>query len=337
VSPNPPVGALLVYRDKILAEGYHHAFGAPHAEVEAVQHVPPSDRHLIRESTLYVTLEPCCTYGKTPPCTDLILKEGIKEVRISVVDPNPSVSGRSLALLEANGVRVISGILEAEGRQLISAFTTNVLYHRPHVVLKWAQSKYGISGVPGQQVWFSQKESQVFTHQLRAAHDAILVGARTVETDDPALTTRHFPGRSPARVIYDPSGRLNSDYKAFQEDGIRIFYFSSLPVEEIANSIKEHPFVTFGHLTGDNSHASQILKNLFSQNIGSLLVEGGAHTHRLFVAENLWDEAWVIQTQNDMATGLTAPSLIGKLISKENLSPDVIIGMANEHPAKQLY
>jgi diaminohydroxyphosphoribosylaminopyrimidine deaminase / 5-amino-6-(5-phosphoribosylamino)uracil reductase len=325
VSPNPPVGAVLVYQNTILAEGYHHYFGGPHAEVDAIRNVPAEHHHLIKNSTLYVSLEPCCTTGKTPPCTDLIISSGIKEVRLSAIDPNPAVAGKGITQLRDHGVRVESGILKEEGEHLIRAFSTNILKQRPYVILKWAQSKFGISGVQGQQIWFSHPYTQTWSHRLRAENDSIMVGARTVETDNPSLTTRDNPGRSPVRVVYDPNGRLDLHYKVFVEDEVKLFYFTTIENSAV-KSQHLHSFL----LSSDSDHATQMLSILFQHQIGSLLVEGGSYLHHLFIRENLWDEAWVVKTKNEIATGIQAPNLKGKLIETITLGMDTIVGIANE-------
>ncbi|MEO5907330.1 MAG: bifunctional diaminohydroxyphosphoribosylaminopyrimidine deaminase/5-amino-6-(5-phosphoribosylamino)uracil reductase RibD, partial [Saprospiraceae bacterium] len=226
VSPNPPVGAVLVYNDRILGEGYHTAYGAPHAEVEAIRSVHDDEKHLIPDSILFVSLEPCCITGKTPPCTDLILHEGIRNVRYSATDPNPAIAGRSKTLLEQKGIHVISGILEEEGLELIKPFRINITEQRPYIILKWAQSKYGFMGKTDERVLLSHAYTNAWTHQQRASVDAIMVGARTVMTDDPFLTTRDAPGSSPVRVVFDYNANLTMQYNAFNDDGRRIFYFS---------------------------------------------------------------------------------------------------------------
>ena len=328
VSPNPPVGAVLVYNGHVLGEGYHTAFGQPHAEVEAIQAVSASDRHLIPKATLYVSLEPCCIANKTPPCTNLILAHGIKDVRVSIMDPNPAVSGKGLALLNEHGVSVISGILASAGIKLIRSFATNILKQRPHVVLKWAQSKYGYLGLPDQPVWMSHPDVQLFTHRLRHETDAILIGARTVINDNPRLTVRDYPGRSPHRVVYDPEGRLHQPYHVFENDGKDIFYFSKT----------SNPLLTSEHIhqcmiTGDEKHAGQILEQLYAAQIGYLMVEGGAFVHHLFIKEGLWDEAWVIQTQHDLSEGIKAPVIRGKWLGSYTAGTDRIIGIENERSA----
>ncbi len=322
VSPNPPVGAVLVYQNRILAEGFHTRFGGPHAEVEAIKNVPDAERHLIPLSTLYVSLEPCCITGKTPPCTDLIIGEGIRDVRISTWDPNPAVSGSGLDRLREKGIQVTAGILESEGRELIRPFTTNIIMQRPHIILKWAQSRFGYVGTKGEQVWLSEPNTRVWSHGQRASADAILVGARTIETDNPSLTVRDFPGRSPHRVIYDPNGRLHERYMVFDDDGRSVFYFSKTSNSSLVNSAI-HKYL----LQPDEDDFQQILKVLFENHIGILLVEGGSYLLKKIIALDLWDEAWVIQTQHDLAQGIAAPDVMGRLITKEWVGKDRIVGI----------
>jgi len=333
VSPNPPVGAVLVHQNTILAEGYHHFFGGPHAEVDVISNVPAEKKHLIQESTLYVSLEPCCTTGKTPPCTNLIINSGIKKVRVSAIDPNPNVAGKGIFLLQSHGIDVEFGILKEDGEQLIRAFRTNILKARPHVILKWAQSRYGYSGVPGYQVWFSQPYTQTWSHRLRVENDSIMVGARTVETDNPSLTARDYPGRSPVRIIYDPNGRLDHHFNVFKNDGIRIFYFTSTE-NPIVKANVDFPNLNTFFLAENANHAAEIVEVLYRHNIGSLLVEGGSYMHQLFIRENLWDEAWIVQTENETASGIKAPNLKGKLIESITLGEDTIVGIANAENKK---
>jgi diaminohydroxyphosphoribosylaminopyrimidine deaminase/5-amino-6-(5-phosphoribosylamino)uracil reductase len=323
VSPNPPVGAVLVYKEHIIGEGFHTAFGQAHAEVEALESVPERDRHLIPESVLYVSLEPCCITAKTPPCTDLIIKSGIRDVRISTLDPNPAIAGKGVAMLKANGISTTVGILDVEGRYLIRSFTTNILQKRPHVVLKWAQSKFNYVGAIDKRVLLSKPGALPFTHRLRHEADAILVGARTVEIDDPALTVREFPGRSPHRAVYDPHGKLNAEYHIFKDDGRTVFYFS----------MQHNPQLNGAHiiqqaLHSSEQHCQQMLTHLFNSHIGNVLIEGGAYTQKQFINECMWDEAWVIQTAHALSEGIKAPNVRGRLIGKEELGSDRIIGIA---------
>ncbi len=325
VSPNPPVGAVLVYEGRILAEGYHHHFGGPHAEVVAIDNVAQKDRHRIADSILYVSLEPCCIERKTPACTDLIIREGIKDVRISAIDPNPSVAGKGLERLRSKGVNVIEGILKKEGDELIRPFTTNVLLQRPHIVLKWAQSNYGYSGIAEQQIWLSEPTTKTWTHRQRAMVDAIMVGARTVVTDNPALTTRHFPGRSPQRIIFDPNGKLTEGFKVFHKDGCHVHYYSLSPNQQITGT-----HIRQIVLKDLENALHQIMDDLFTHQIGLVLIEGGPYLHKRFIKQNLWDEAWVIRTNHPLNHGLSAPNVYGELIKKEKAGNDTILGILNK-------
>lgn len=325
VSPNPPVGAVLVYEDKVLGEGFHTRFGGPHAEVEAFRDVPESLRYLIPKATLYVSLEPCCVTGKTPPCTDLILREGVKDVRVGTMDPNPLMAGNGIELLKSNSVNVIAGILDEDAQYLIRQFRINILESRPYVVLKWAQSIHGFIGKDEEKIWLSHPDTNTWIHQQRSIADAILVGARTVVLDDPLLTTRNFPGPSPHRVIYDPNARLSEKYRAFNNDGCKVFYFSALENKNISA-----PHVIKFQLTDAITHHQQILTNLFANRIGILLVEGGAYVHQLFIEHQSWDEARVIRTKNDLDHGIKAPQVKGKLFEKISSASDTILCIRNE-------
>ena len=325
VSPNPPVGAVLVHNGKIIGEGFHPRFGGPHAEVVTLQDVKPEDRHLVPLSTLYVSLEPCCIHSKTPPCTDLIIKEDIRDIRISVLDPNPAIAGKGIDILKSNGVQVISGIMKDQGNNLIKPFRKNILHHQPYVVLKWAQSHLGFIGTKEKRILISHPYTATFSHQLRAEADVILVGARTVMIDNPTLTTRSYPGRSPHRAIYDPNSSLRSNYQIFQNDGQKVFYFSLKPNDTITG---EHIYSII--LDDSTSHADQILEHLFQHQMGNLLVEGGSFLLNMFIRENLWDEAWVIRTKHPLNGGISAPIVKGRLIRKMESVTDTIIGIENE-------
>ncbi len=325
VSPNPPVGAVLVYQDRIIGEGFHGYYGGPHAEVNAIRSVSSEDRHLIPLSTLFVSLEPCRITGKTPPCTDLILREGIKDVRVSTTDPNPSMAGRSLQHLRSLGIKITEGILEDEGKNLIRMFATNILLHRPHVLLKWAQSKYNYIGTKEKQVWLTQPETGVWVHKERSEVDAIMIGARTVETDNPSLTTRHYTGKSAHRVIYDPNGRLHQQYDVFKEDGCTVFYFSNVANHAIDG---KHIIKTIFHTNDDP--IQQMLEVLYAHQIGILLVEGGTYVHNLFIQQQLWEEAWVIRTQHELNEGILAPNVWGRLMGEIRIGQDTILGIARD-------
>ena len=323
VSPNPPVGAVLIHQGRMISEGYHQFFGGAHAEVNVFSNLLQHEKPIPKDATLYVSLEPCCIYSKTPPCTDLILQEGIQDVRISILDPNPEISGRSVELMRSKGIKVTTGILEEEGKNLIRAFQTNILQQRPHIILKWAQSRHGFMGKKEERVLISHPYTSTWTHSLRTSVDAIMVGAQTVMTDNPLLTTRFAAGKSPHRIIYDPRNRLDNSYNVFAEDGCHVFYFSMNKNPAISNThVREH-------ILDETDHAVQILKIVFKENIGIVLVEGGKYLLDLFIQENLWDEAWVINSQHPLTEGVRAPVIRGKLIKKLEFATDMITGIAN--------
>lgn len=269
VSPNPMVGAVIVNNDgDVIGEGYHRLFGEGHAEVNAVASV--ADRELLRDATMYVTLEPCSHYGKTPPCARLIIDCGIPRVVVGAVDPNEKVSGRGIAMLRDAGVEVVSGVLAEESRRLNAAFITAHSQRRPFVTLKWAQSADGFMDVrrPAGHApaAISTSLGRLAVHRLRAVHDAILVGSGTVLADNPLLDTRLWGGRAPRPVILDRRRRMTDDYRVMER----------------------HPII----LTGDTSPRA-VLDALFAQGISSLLVEGGSKVLRSFIAAGLWDVARV--------------------------------------------
>jgi diaminohydroxyphosphoribosylaminopyrimidine deaminase/5-amino-6-(5-phosphoribosylamino)uracil reductase len=324
VSPNPPVGAVLVHDNRIIGEGFHQKYGGDHAEVEAIRSVNTHDRKLIQHASLYVSLEPCCITAKTPPCTDLIIREGIRDVRISTIDPNPKIAGKGIALLESKGIKVTHGILKEEGEHLIRAFAVNILYKRPYIILKWAQSKEGYIGETEKRVMLSHPYSSIWSHGQRGSVDAVIAGARTIRIDNPFLTTRHSTGKSPARVIYDPNASLDESYHVFRNDGVEIFYFSQ----------KENTAIQKDHirkyvLVPGQDDVQRMCEILFEEKKGIILVEGGAHLMGRFIEMNRWDEAWVIQTPHPLASGVKAPNVTGHLMERMDAHDDVIIGIKN--------
>ena len=237
-SPNPMVGAVIVHNDRIIGEGFHARYGGPHAEVNAINSVSDSDRHLLKDSTMYVTLEPCAHYGKTPPCADLIVKTGIPGVVVSILDPNPLVAGKGVKILRDSGVEVVTGILEDESKELNRRFLKAHSSPEPWVILKWAQSADGFmaivdgNGKP-KPVRFSSPISTVWMHRERAKVDAIMVGSKTELIDSPRLNVRDWGGNSPKKVIADSS----FDCKTFVEN-LRAEGVTSLMVEGGATLLK---------------------------------------------------------------------------------------------------
>lgn len=304
VAPNPMVGAVLVHDEKIVGEGWHMKYGGPHAEVNAVNNI--SDPSLLPECTLYVSLEPCSHFGKTPPCSDLIINAGIRKVVICNTDPNPLVSGKGITRLRKAGIDVTTGVLQKEGEILNRRF---FLFHerkRPYVVLKWAQSSDGFlaphpdKGKKGI-TWLSNPLSRSLTHVWRAEEASILVGSNTVVNDDPRLNVRGIAGNDPVRIIIDPDLICSKGKKVFSS-GTSVFVFNHTKTETVRN-------VSYHAIPKGKQFLKTVMQSLYEKGIQSVLVEGGAFTLNSFIKENLWDEARVFRTGVTLGNGIQAPEL----------------------------
>jgi diaminohydroxyphosphoribosylaminopyrimidine deaminase / 5-amino-6-(5-phosphoribosylamino)uracil reductase len=314
---NPNVGSVVVYDDKIIGEGYHKMFGDAHAEVEAVNSVV--DKSLLPYSTIYVSLEPCCISGKTPPCTDLILMSGIKKVVFSVSDPNPKVSGNSVKILRENGVEVIENVLKEVGESIIRPFIAN-LSKRPYIILKQVTSLDGFIGHKEKQVWLSSKATSYLTHRWRSEVDAILIGKNTALIDNPSLTTRYWDGENAIRVVFDSKLELDSNLSVMIGNAKTI----------IVNEIKEGDFGNLCYLKIPKGNLDDLLTSLFAKGICRLLVEGGGQVIESFYHARLWDEYRLIETkkilnneypQDDL---VVASKLNGTLVKEYTLLDDKI-------------
>ena len=306
-SPNPMVGAVSVCDGRIIGEGYHIRAGEPHAEVNAVNSVAEADRHLLSRSTMYVSLEPCSHYGKTPPCCDMIIARGIARVVIGTADPNPQVDGAGIERMRSAGIDVTVGVLEEECLRLNRAFFTSQIYKRPYVTLKWAQSADGFIDLlreGGQAVKISSPVSQVAVHRLRAQNVAILVGRHTALLDDPSLNIRHWAGRSPLRLVIDKNGTLPADLKIFDGTLPTVVYTACEKEDKVGKNIEQVV------LDFNEPLLPQILAHLNGRRVDSLLVEGGATLLQSFIKASLWDEARVeINPGLELGNGVVAPSL----------------------------
>lgn len=323
-SPNPMVGAVIVCDGRIIGEGYHIRAGEPHAEVNAVNSVVEEDRPLLARSTMYVSLEPCSHYGKTPPCCDMIIARGIQRVVIGSADPNPQVDGAGIGRMRAAGIDVTVGVLEEECLRLNRAFFTSQIQKRPYVTLKWAQSADGFIDLlrdGGQAVRISSPVSQVAVHKLRAQNDAILVGRHTALLDDPSLDIRHWAGRSPLRLVIDKNGALPADLKIF--DGTLPTVIYTACKKEIGSGKNVEQVV----LDFNEPLIPQILEHLHTVKVNSLLVEGGATLLQSFINASLWDEARVEMNPGlELGNGVVAPSLAPLLpYAEESLAGNRIL------------
>lgn len=303
-SPNPMVGAVIVAPDgRIIGEGFHRRCGEPHAEVNAIASVSDADRPLLTQSTMYVTLEPCSHYGKTPPCAKLIIDTGIPRVVVGATDPFKVVAGRGIAMLRDAGVEVITGIMADQSRSLNARFITAHELQRPWITLKWAQSADGFidSDRPdGRPELFSSPLSSTIVHRLRSLHDAIAVGSETVVRDNPRLDCRLWHGRSPRPLIFDRRRRI--DLAA-----------TAMPVRPDA--------------VGDVSESlADTLRNLYRDGITSILVEGGSALLQAFINAGLWDVAQIETTRRKLSSRGTvkAPRIVAPVLAHYDLGPSVI-------------
>lgn len=300
VAPNPLVGAVLVHGGMVIGEGFHARYGGPHAEVMAVRRCKRPE--LLTRSTLYVNLEPCSHFGKTPPCADLILQHGIPRVVVCNTDPFPEVSGRGIRKLRDAGVEVTTGIEEAGGEALNRRFFTFHREQRPFVILKWAQSADGyVDGTGGEPVRITSSLTDQLTHRWRTQESAILVGYRTALKDNPRLTARHYPGRNPMRIVWDPGAELPRHLHLFT-DGEPTLLFNARHegTEGAVTSVRT-----------ENGDPAALLHKLHALQVQSVIIEGGPATLRLFIEHGLWDEARVVTGRLSLGNGVPAPVLRG--------------------------
>lgn len=297
VEPNPLVGAVIVVNDEIIGEGYHEYFGGPHAEVNAINAVDKVE--LLKQATLYVTLEPCSHFGKTPPCSDLIIARQIPKVVVATLDPNPAVNGSGISRLIHAGIDVKTGVLEQECKELNRRFFIHQLEKRPFVLLKWAQSKDGYLDFQGRRTAISAKDLQPLIHQWRSECDAILVGSTTVANDDPELTVRAFTGKNPIRIVLGGELLDVNHFKIFNQEAKTI----------VLNNTKDGFVNSILFTRLDPLDPQSVLSYLYHEGINSLMVEGGAKTLQFFLDAGLWDEARVIIGDLILNEGTSAPKI----------------------------
>lgn len=312
VHPNPMVGAVIVSDGKIIGEGFHRQYGHSHAEVNAINSV--SDKTLLKKSTLYVSLEPCAHYGKTPPCAKLIADYSIPRVVIATTDPYPAVSGRGIAILESAGINVTIGVLETEARELNKEFFTGQIRKRPYIYLKWAQSIDGYldrirtaqNPNPAQ---ISNEFTQILVHKKRAEIAAIMVGTNTVLADNPNLTTRLWYGENPTRIILDREGKIPTNANIFNHEAATILFTENIEREVSMNKIRYIP-VKFD---------ANLLKNIFYKlnelKLNSILIEGGTTLLDSIIKEGFWDEAFIEVADMEFGKGVCVPIIKGRLIN----------------------
>ena len=321
VSPNPMVGALVVHNDKIIGEGYHEKFGQAHAEVNAINAViskHPDAEMLFKTSTMYVSLEPCAHFGKTPPCADLIIKHGIPKVVIGSPDPFDQVNGKGVQKLKDAGVEVIEGILRTECNFLNRRFFTRVTKQRPYIILKWAQTA-DLFFAPdnGSQKWISSPLSKILTHKWRTEEDAILVGKNTALIDNPQLNVREAQGRNPIRIVIDRNLELPTHLYLFDYSQETIVF--NAKKTGIDRNIKYLELEDF-----DNILPQLICYQLYLMDIQSIIIEGGAKTLDLFIKAGLWDEARIFTSQDNWGKGIKAPEISGPILNEQKIGTDLL-------------
>jgi len=314
--PNPLVGSVIVYNGKIIGEGFHRKPGEHHAERIAIDCV--EDRDLLKASTLYVNLEPCSHYGRTPPCSDLIIESGIKNVIAGTIDTSDKVSGKGISALRNAGCTVLTGVLENECRWINRRFFTFHEKKRPYVILKWAQSSDGFLDIdrrnyPGTRpVWISGETERVLVHKWRSEEQSILVGAGTIRADDPMLNVREWSGSDPLKLILSKSGNLDTNAAVFRT-GREVFVFTNND-----KALKGFP----GKIKLDQYRSScrQVLDYLYNSGLQSLFIEGGAKVLNHFISENLWDEARIFTGKMIFGSGIKAPSVQGSIRDERDYS-----------------
>lgn len=321
VSPNPMVGAVIVYQDKIIGEGYHQKYGEAHAEVNAINQVLSlytDAKELLKQSTIYVTLEPCSHYGKTPPCSDLIIKYKIPKVVIGCQDPFNKVNGKGIEKLRSSGIDVLVGVFEDECLKLNKRFFTKVTKQRPYIILKWAETSNGyFAPDDGSQKWISGKEAKLLVHQWRAEEDCVLVGKKTAEIDNPRLDVRLVKGKNPKRAVIDRDLKLSKTLNLF-DNSLETFVFNSSETL-IDKNTKYIGIEDFDHFL-----PQYILFQLYLQDIQSLIIEGGVRTLQMFIDADLWDEARIIKSSTTWSSGIKSPIIKGTQISSQIIEDDLL-------------
>ena len=323
--PNPLVGCVIVYENTIIGEGWHKKSGEAHAEVIAIESV--KNKELLASSTLYVSLEPCSHFGKTPPCADLILKYKIPNVVIGTIDPNSKVAGKGIQKLIDSGVNVTVGILEKECNELNKRFFTFHKKNRPYIILKWAESSDGFISPKNKSeqkpVWISNDYSRQLVHKWRSEEQAILVGTQTIMDDNPSLTVREWVGKNPIRVVIDKENSIDSSSNVLDNQA-KTIVFSNNEVTSNSDTIQ------YIKINFDKNSTQVIVEKLYENNIQSIIIEGGRKTIQSFIEANLWDEARVFIGEIKLLEGTKAPAINRAINSKSGLNNDTLIIYRND-------
>ncbi|QEC74568.1 bifunctional diaminohydroxyphosphoribosylaminopyrimidine deaminase/5-amino-6-(5-phosphoribosylamino)uracil reductase RibD [Mucilaginibacter ginsenosidivorax] len=327
VSPNPMVGAVVVHEGKIIGEGYHQKYGQAHAEVNAIAQVTAAfdnAAELLKQSTIYVSLEPCAHYGKTPPCADLIIEHQIPLVVVGTRDPFAQVDGKGIEKLKTAGIEVITGVLEKECQWLNRRFFTKVQKHRPYIILKWAQTNDGFfAPADGSQLWITGTQARKLVHKWRSEEDAILVGKNTVAIDNPQLNVRYWEGRSPKRAVIDRRLELSKEANVFDQS-VETLIFNEIEF----NADGKNKYIALEDF--DRYVPQYILYQLYLQDIQSVIIEGGAHTLQVFIDAGLWDEARIFTGKTVLSKGIKSPQITGILAAESFIEDDRLQTLYNQ-------
>lgn len=336
VSPNPMVGCVIVHQEKIIGEGFHQKYGEAHAEVNAVNAI--FDKSILSESTVYVTLEPCSHFGKTPPCADLLIKHQVKKVIVCNYDPNPLVAGQGIEKLRQAGIEVEVGLLEEEGRELNKRFFTYIEKERPYIILKWAESADGfIAKKNYESVQISNLLSRRFVHKMRSEEDAIMVGTNTAKYDNPKLDTRFWTGKNAVRVLIDKDLSLSNSLNIFDDSQKTICYTTvarsstsrsvQIVSEDTDNNVCTLENNTEVVLQKDDfpSINELVLEDLYQRKVQSIIIEGGTVLLQSFIDLELWDEAFILKSKLILEDGIKAPIIEGSEILRGNLGDNLLV------------
>lgn len=324
--PNPMVGSVIVYENKIIGEGWHKKAGEPHAEVNAIRSV--KDKSLLKKATIYVSLEPCSHFGKTPPCCDLIIEHQIPNVVVGTVDPNERVAGNGIKKLIAAGANVIVGILEKECNELNKRFFTFHQQKRPYIILKWAETQDGFLSPEKEidqdrkPVWITNSYSRQLVHKWRNEEQAILVGTQTVIDDNPKLNTRDWSGNNPVRVVLDQNNRIPKDSFIF-DNSVKTIVFTKSETNLSAEN------TNFEVIDFNQNTIPQILAVLHQNQIQSIIIEGGLQTLQSFIDQNIWDEARIFIGKTTFEKGTKAPVIQKKNPTKTYIQGDELLNIRN--------
>jgi diaminohydroxyphosphoribosylaminopyrimidine deaminase/5-amino-6-(5-phosphoribosylamino)uracil reductase len=322
--PNPMVGSVIEYNGEIIGEGWHKKAGEPHAEVNAIRSV--KDKSLLEKATIYVSLEPCSHFGKTPPCCDLIIKNKIPNVVIGTIDPNIKVAGNGIKRLKEAGINVTVGLLEKECLALNKRFFTFHEKKRPYIILKWAETQDGciapLEKKEQKPVWITNSYSRQLVHKWRTEEQAILVGTQTVIDDNPKLNARDWEGNNPIRIVIDATNRIPETSYVFDNQSKTIIFSREKRTNSGENTI-------FEVIDFQNNIAQQIVDKLWQYQIQSVIIEGGTQTLQTFIDANLWDEARVFVGNVSFENGIKAPKLPRLHSEKTKILTDELLIIRN--------